>query len=136
MSARSDADFWSARMAFLSKLAHADAIAVVLEVANDGFVTYAGDNLPTDPGWNGAVARPLIRESLDARVAGQAPVVLPLADGRAAASLFVAPIAWNDQLVGALVALRVSGEFDDREGTEIARLADLVGLELDEPWER
>ena len=132
MSARSDADFWSARMAFLSKLAHADAIAVVLEVANDGFVTYAGDNLPTDPGWNGAVARPLIRESLDARVAGQAPVVLPLADGRAAASLFVAPIAWNDQLVGALVALRVSGEFDDREGTEIARLADLVGLELAE----
>ena len=132
MTARPDADFWSARMAFLGKLAHADAIAVVIEVANDGFVTYAGDNLPSDPGWNGAVARPLIRESLDARAAGQAPVVLPLADGRAAATLFVAPIVWSDQLVGALVALRASGEFNDNEGTEIARLADLVGLELAE----
>ena len=132
MSARPDADFWSARMAFLGKLAHADAIAVVLEVASDGFVTYAGDNLPSDPGWNGAVARPLIRESFDARAAGQAPVVLPLADGRAAATLFAAPIVWSDQLVGALVALRAAGEFSDDEGTEIARLADLVGLELAE----
>ncbi len=132
MSARPDADFWSARMAFLGKLAHADAIAVVIEVANDGFVTYAGDNLPSDPGWNGAVARPLIRESLDARAAGQAPVVLPLADGRGAATLFVAPIVWSDQLVGALVALRASGDFNDNEGIEIARLADLVGLELAE----
>jgi len=132
MSARPDADFWSARMAFLGKLAHADAIAVVLEVASDGFVTYAGDNLPSDPGWNGAVARPLIRESFDARAAGQAPVVLPLADGRAAATLFAAPIVWSDQLVGALVALRAAGDFSDDEGTEIARLADLVGLELAE----
>ena len=62
-----DADFWSARMAFLGKLARADAIAVVLEVKNDGFVTYAADNVPGDPGWNGAVAGPLIRRALDAR---------------------------------------------------------------------
>ena len=41
MTMRLDADFWSARMAFIGKLAHADGIAVVLEVTNEGFVTSA-----------------------------------------------------------------------------------------------
>src|SRR5260221_2409059 len=106
MSVRLDADFWSARMAFLGKLARAEAIAVVLEVRAEGFATYVGDNLPSDPGWNGAVAGPLLRGTLDARRSGQASVVLPLADGRAASSMFAAPIVWKEQLVGALVALR------------------------------
>jgi signal transduction histidine kinase len=132
MSVRLDADFWSARMAFLGKLARADAIAVILEVKNEGFVTYAADNVPSDPGWNGAVARPLIRSTLDSRRPGQASVVLPLADGRAASIIFIAPIVWNDQLVGALAALRASGGFDDRDAAEVERLADLVGLELAE----
>ena len=132
MSLRQDADFWSARMAFLGKLAHADAIAVVLEVKNEGFVTYAGDNIPLDPGWNGAIVGPLLRSTLDARRPGQGGVVLPLADGRAASSIFVAPIVWSDQLVGALVALRANGGFDERDAAEVERLADLVGLELAE----
>jgi signal transduction histidine kinase len=132
MSVRPDADFWSARMAFLGKLARADAIAVVLEVASEGYVTYAGDNLPADPGWNGAVAGPLIRSTLESRQPGQASVVLPLGDGRAASSIFVVPIVWNEQVVGALAALRASGGFDDRDAAEVARLADLVGLELAE----
>jgi signal transduction histidine kinase len=132
MSVRPDADFWSARMGFLGKLARADAIAVILEVKTEGFVTYAADNVPSDPGWNGAVAGPLIRSTLDTRRPGQASVVLPLADGRATASIFVAPIVWNDQLVGALATLRTSGVFDGRDMQEIERLADLVGLELAE----
>lgn len=132
MSARVDPDFWSARMALLGKLARTDAIAVVLEIAKDGFVTYATDNVPADPGWNGAVAGPLIRRALDGREAARANVELPLADGRAASTLCVAPIVWNDQLVGAFAALRVSADFDDRDIAEIARLADLVGLELAE----
>jgi len=132
MSLRQDADFWSARMAFLGKLAHADAIAVVLEVKNEGFVTYAGDNIPLDPGWNGAIVGPLLRSTLDARRPGQGGVVLPLADGRAASSIFVAPIVWSDQLVGALVALRANGGFEERDAAEVERLADLVGLELAE----
>ena len=86
MSVRPDADFWSARMGFLGKLARADAIAVILEVKTEGFVTYAADNVPSDPGWNGAVAGPLIRSTLDTRRPGQASVVLPLADGRATGS--------------------------------------------------
>jgi len=132
MTARLDADFWSARMAFIGKLAHADGIAVVLEVKNEGFVTYASDNVPSDPGWNGAVAGPLIRSTFESRRAGQASVVLPLADGRATSTIFVAPIVWNEQLVGALAALRTGGLFDARDMQEIERLADLVGLELAE----
>jgi signal transduction histidine kinase len=132
MTVRLDADFWSARMAYLGKLARSDAIAVVLEVRSEGFVTYVGDNLPTDPGWNGAVAGPLIRGAIETRSPGQASVVLPLADGRAASSIFVAPIVWKEQLVGVLAALRTAGGFDERDGVEIERLADLVGLELAE----
>jgi signal transduction histidine kinase len=132
MTVRLDADFWSARMVFIGKLARADAIAVLLEVKQEGFVTYASDNLSSDPGWNGAVAGPLIRSTLDSRQPGQASVVFPLADGRAASSIFVAPILWNEQLVGALAALRATGGFDERDAAEIARLADLVGLELAE----
>ena len=127
-----DADFWSARMAFLGKLARADAIAVVLEVKQDGFVSYAADNLPSDPGWNEAVAGPLIRRVIDERRPAQAAVVLPLADGRAATTICVAPIVWNDQPVGALAALRIAADFDDRDTAELARIADLVGLELAE----
>jgi signal transduction histidine kinase len=132
MTVRHDSDFWTARMVFIGKLARADAIAVILEVKQEGFVTYASDNLSSEPGWNGAVAGPLIRSTLDSRQPGQASVVFPLADGRAATSIFVAPILWNEQLVGALAALRATGSFDDRDGAEIARLADLVGLELAE----
>ena len=132
MSVRLDSDFWSARMAFLGKLARSDAIGVVLEVRNEGFVTYVGDNLPSDPGWNGPVAGPLIRGTIATRRPGQASVVLPLADGRATSSIFVAPIVWKEQLVGTLAALRATGGFDERDGIEIERLADLVGLELAE----
>ena len=132
MSVRLDADFWSARMAYLGKLARSDAIAVVLEVRAEGFVTYVADNLPADPGWNSAVAGPLIRGVLETRQPGQASLVLPLADGRAASSIFVAPIVWKEQLVGALAALRTTGGFAERDGAELERLADLVGLELAE----
>ena len=132
MTMRADADFWTARMSLLGKLARADAIAVIIEVKAEGFVTYASDNLPSDPGWNGAVAAPLIRGALESRRPGQASVVLSMADGRMASTVFIAPIVWNDQLVGALAALRASGGFDDRDTAEVTRLADLVGLELAE----
>ena len=127
-----DANFWSERMAFLRKLARADAIAVVLEVTESGFVTYIGDNLPADPGWNGAPIGPLLRATLDTRRPEQASVLLPLADGRAASSIFAAPLVWNDQLVGALVALRVADAFDERDADQVGSVADLVGLELAE----
>ena len=130
MSVRMDADFWSARMAYLAKLAHADALAVVLEVSGAGFVTYVADNVAADPSWNGT-AGPALRRAFDAREAGQTGGSFGLADGRVATTLAVNPIVWNDQLVGALASLRVGG-FDEREAVELARVADLVGLELAE----
>ena len=127
-----DGDSWSARMAFLGKLARADAIAVVLEVKNDGFVSYAADNLSTDPGWNGAAAGALIRRAMVDREPARADVLLPLADGREASTICVAPIVWNDQILAALVALRAGAAFDDQDTAQVSRLADLVGLELAE----
>lgn len=132
MSVRPEADFWSARMAFLRKLARADGLAVVIEVKNDGFVTYAADNVTSDPGWNGPDAGPTIRGALEARRSAQGSAMLPLGDGHVASIILAAPIVWNDQLVGGLVALRVDGRFDEAEAIEVERLADLVGLELAE----
>lgn len=132
MSVRLDAEFWSARMAYLAQLAHADAIAVVLQIPEEGFVSYASHNLPSDPGWNGAPAASLLERAFADRQGAQAAAVLPLADGRASAALLVRPIVWSDQLVGALGALRASGAFDEREAAEAGRIADLVGLELAE----
>ena len=132
MTATLNADIWATRMANLSKLARADGLAVVLEVKEDGFVTYVSDNIPSAAGWNGANVRPLLRRAFDGREATQAQVVLPLADGRAASSVQITPIVWNDQLIGALAALRSNGAFSDEEAAEIGRVADLVGLELAE----
>ncbi|HVR88219.1 MAG TPA: GAF domain-containing sensor histidine kinase [Candidatus Limnocylindria bacterium] len=132
MSSTLNADVWATRMANLSKLARADGLAVVLEMKEDGFVTYVSDNIPSAAGWNGANVRPLLRRAFDGREASQAQVVLPLADGRAASSIQVTPIVWNDQLVGALAALRSNGAFGADESAEIASVADLIGLELSE----
>ena len=51
MSLRLDSDFWSARMSYLAKLARADAIAVVLQMKDDGYVTYVAHNLASDTSW-------------------------------------------------------------------------------------
>src|SRR5258708_7162910 len=130
MSVRMDADFWSARMAYLAKLAHADALGVVLEGSGAGFVTYVAANVSADPPWNGA-GGPLLRRAFDAREASQVHGTFGLADGRAASTLAADAIVWNDELVGALASLRI-GDFDEREAVELARVADLVGLELAE----
>jgi signal transduction histidine kinase len=130
MSMRMDADFWSARMAYLAKLAHGDALAVVLEVAGEGFVTYVADNLAADP-WNGPAIAPVLRRAFDRRESSQIAGSFVLADGTTASVMGISPIVWNEQLIGALAALR-TGPFDDREAAELARVADLVGLELAE----
>ena len=40
MTLRLDADFWNARMAYLAKVARADAIAVILNLKGEGYATY------------------------------------------------------------------------------------------------
>jgi signal transduction histidine kinase len=131
---RLDADFWSARMAYLAKLAYADAIAVVLQMKGDGYVTYVAHNLPSETRWTDGRAAVMLSKALTERASDQATsgVALTLSDGRIADTLAVAPVVWKDQLVGGLAALRVGNVFTPEDLGGLGRVAELVGLELAE----
>src|SRR5213594_944073 len=134
MTLRLDHDFWSARMAFLAELAHADAIAVVLQTKAEGYVTYVAHNVPIDTTWREGVAAALLAKAVGDRTTDQAAtaVAVPLADGRIAKGLAVAPVVWKDQLVGGLAAMRVGNVFGPEEIAGLTRVGELVGLELAE----
>ncbi|TMG42301.1 MAG: hypothetical protein E6H91_17125, partial [Chloroflexi bacterium] len=72
MTLRLDADFWSARMAYLAKLARADAIAVVLQMKGNGYVTYVAHNLPTETKWSDGLAAVMLAKAMTERVTDQA----------------------------------------------------------------
>jgi len=127
-----DADFWAARMAYLARLAHTDALAVVLQIRDEGYVTYVAHNLAGDPEWGHPLRAPLFATVFSERQAAERAVSMPLADGRIAENLYVLPVAWKDQLVGALAGLRVDGVFGQDDVSSLTRVAELVGLELAE----
>lgn len=127
-----DADFWAARMAYLARLAHTDALAVVLQMRDEGFVTYVAHNLSGDPGWADPSCAPLFAKVFTDQQPAAGQVAVPLADGRAAGQLQVLPVVWKGQLVGALAGLRVGAAFDAEDASSLARVAELVGLELAE----
>lgn len=127
-----DADFWAARMAYLARLAHTDALAVVLQIRDEGYVTYVAHNLAGDPEWGNPLRAPLFAKVFSERQAAERAVAMPLADGRTAENLYVLPVTWKDQLVGALAGLRVDGEFGPDDVMALTRVAELVGLELAE----
>jgi signal transduction histidine kinase len=131
---RLDADFWSARMAYLAKLARADAIAVVLQMKSNGYVTYVAHNVPADTKWSEGVAAAIVGKALTERTIDQAAtgVAVTLADGRVADTLVVAPVIWKEQLVGGLAAMQVGRVFTPDEVSGLGRVAELVGLELAE----
>src|SRR2546430_16510634 len=134
MTLRLDADFWSARMAYLAKLARADAIAVVLQMKGDGYVTYVAHNLPAETKWSDGLAAVMLARAMTERVTDQATsgVTVALTDGRFADTLAVAPVIWKDQLVGGLAAMLVSRVFSPEDVSGLGRVAELVGLELAE----
>ena len=134
MSLRLDADFWSARMAYLAKLARADAIAIVLQMKGNGYVTYVAHNLPGEVAWGNGAAAALLGKAFAQRVPDQTAdgVAIPLADGRTADALAVSPVVWKDQLVGGLAALQVGRAFGADDVAGLGRVAELVGLELAE----
>src|SRR2546425_1273700 len=134
MTLRLDHDFWSARMAYLAELAHADAIAVVLQTKAEGYVTYVAHNVPIDTTWREGVAAALLAKAVGDRTTDQAAtaVAVPLADGRVAKGLAVAPVVWKDQLVGGLAAMRVGNVFAPDEISRLTRVGELIGLELAE----
>ena len=127
-----DADFWAARMAYLARLAHTDALAVVLQIRDEGYVTYVAHNLAGDTAWGDPLRAPLFAKVFSERQAAERAVAMPLADGRTAENLYVLPVTWKDQLVGALAGLRVDGVFGPDDVSSLTRVAELVGLELAE----
>src|SRR5438132_122108 len=120
-------------MAYLAKLARADAIGVVLNLRNEGYVTYVAHNVPADTRWTEGPQGALLAQVLTRRTPEQAATVaIPLADGRTADAVAVAPVVWKDQLVGALAAMLVGRVFTPEETSDLSRVAELVGLELAE----
>src|SRR5438094_2092359 len=121
-------------MAYLAKLARADAIAVVLQMKGNGYVTYVAHNLPGEVAWGNGAAAALLGKAFAQRVPDQTTdgVAIPLADGRTADALAVSPVVWKDQLVGGLAALQVGRAFGADDVAGLGRVAELVGLELAE----
>src|SRR5438094_8503286 len=121
-------------MAYLAKLARADAIAIVLQMKGNGYVTYVAHNLPGEVAWGNGAAAALLGKAFAQRVPDQTTdgVAIPLADGRTADALAVSPVVWKDQLVGGLAALQVGRAFGADDVAGLGRVAELVGLELAE----
>src|SRR5256714_11072269 len=121
-------------MAYLAKVARADAIAVILNLKGEGYATYVADNLPTETKWTEGVPAAMLAKAMAERASEQATsaLTLTLSDGRAADTLAVVPVIWKDQVVGGLAALLVGRAFSDEDLSGLSRVGDLIGLELAE----
>jgi signal transduction histidine kinase len=134
LTLRLDADFWNARMTYLAKVARADAIAVILQMKGEGYVTYVAHNLPTETNWSEGLAFAMVTNAMIERASDQATtgVTLTLSDGRTAETLAVVPVVWKDQVVGGLAAMLVGRAFSPDDLSGLNRVGDLIGLELAE----
>ena len=134
MTLRLDTEFWNARMAYLAKVARADAIAVILQMKGEGYATYVAHNLPTEITWSEGLPAVMLAKAMSERATEQATsgVTLALSDGRAADTLAVSPVIWKDQVVGGLAALLVGRAFSAEDLASLGRVGDLIGLELAE----
>jgi signal transduction histidine kinase len=130
MSARTDADGWSARLSHLASLLRADAIAIVLPGAGSP-TTYAAFNVTTT-NWLASPIAVTISNALSQRTPGQqSEAGVTLANGTTASSAAAAPIVWKDQLIGTLVAL-ASRPNEETDMPNLARAADIVAIDLAE----
>ena len=84
MTLRLDADFWNARMAYLAKVARADAIAVILNLKGEGYATYVAHNLPTETRWTDGLPSAMLTKAMTDRASEQSTsgVTLGLSDGQ------------------------------------------------------
>src|SRR6184192_978771 len=100
-------------MAYLAKLARADAIAVILNLKGEGYATYVAHNLPTETKWSQGMPAAMLAKAMSERSTEQATsgVALPLSDGRLADTLAVSPVIWKDQVVGGLAAMLAGRAF-------------------------
>ena len=122
-----DATFWAARMSYLCRLARVDALAVVV-AGERGYLTYAAHNVPADIDW---LSLAMILEPSDS-IPRTMSAAQPLADGRVADGVLAAPVAWKTQRAAALVGLKVGPAPAAEDLTALARVAELVALELAE----
>src|SRR5712692_7512337 len=121
-------------MAYLAKVARADAIAVILNLKGEGYATYVAHNLPTGTKWTDGLASEMLTKAITDRATEQTTsgVTVTLSDGRAADTLAVAPVLWKDQVVGGLAAMLVGRAFAPEDLAGLGRVGDLIGLELAE----
>src|SRR5207253_2550580 len=121
-------------MAYLAKLARADAIAVILHMKGEGYATYVAHNLPTETKWSQGMPAAMLAKAMSERSTEQATsgVALPLSDGRLADTLAVSPVIWKDQVVGGLAAMLAGRAFSAEDLASLGRVGDLIGLELAE----
>src|SRR5438067_641996 len=121
-------------MAYLAKLARADAIAVILNLKGEGYATYVAHNLPTETKWSQGMPAAMLAKAMSERSTEQATsgVALPLSDGRLADTLAVSPVIWKDQVVGGLAAMLAGRAFSAEDLASLGRVGDLIGLELAE----
>lgn len=121
-------------MAYLAKVARADAIAVILNMKGEGYATYVAHNLPTDTKWSEGLPSEMLAKAMNQRASDQATsgVTLALSDGRMADTLAVVPVVWKEQVVGGLAAMLVGRPFSGEDLSGLSRVGDLIGLELAE----
>src|SRR5207249_4577732 len=121
-------------MAYLAKVARADAIAVILNMKGEGYVTYVAHNLPTEMKWTDGLPSVMLGKAMGERSSDQATsgVTLTLSDGRTADTLAVVPVVWKDQVDGGLAAMLVGRAFSAEDLAALSRVGDLIGLELAE----
>ena len=124
--ASSDAEAWEVRLAALATIAQYDGLTFAINGGADPTAAY---NLVDD-----MTTEPAIREAVDEVVRSGATVQLrssvTLADGRIATAVLVTPLAPNDALAGALIALRVGRPFAAVDAYTAVGIAQIVSLEL------
>src|SRR4029077_7886308 len=115
-------------MAYLAKVARADAIAVILNLKGEGFATYVAHNLPTETKWTDGLPSTMLTKAMADRSPDQATtgVAMMLSDGRAADTLAVARVVWKDQFVGGLAAMLVGRAFTPEDLVGLSRVGDLI----------
>jgi len=119
-------DAWDVRLTALATLAQYDGLTFVTIGGADAPTAY---NLVDDPMADSAI-RGAVEEAAHSAVTIQLRTSVPLADGRVAGSVLVAPLAPSEAFVGALVALRVGRPFAAVDAHTAVGISELVSLEL------
>lgn len=124
--ATTDAEAWDVRLAALATIAQYDGLTFVTQGSSHMSAAYnLADDPTTDPTIRGAVD-----QVSSAGVTVQMRSSVPLADGRVAGAALVTPLALNDAIAGALIALRVGRPFAAVDTYTAVGIAEIVSLEL------